>query len=309
MQQQDVVIASSGLTVTVSTDGAELQRIVDADGRDLLWDGDPAFWTGRAPILFPIVGGLRDGHYRLDGVHYALPKHGFARHSRFALVEASADGATFRLTDSAETRAAYPFAFGLDVAYWVNGTRLEIVATVHNPGDTPLPVSFGFHPALRWPLPYGGAREAHVLRFDADEPAPVRGVTPDALIAAEALPTPIEGDVLHLRDALFAVDAVILDRPNSRGLWYGVPGQPGVRVDYPDMPELGIWTKPGAGYLCIEPWQGMADPEGFSGDFRDKPGVVLIGPGESRPFGMAILFGAPEASDPGAQESVGSDAL
>jgi len=287
----DIVIASSGLTVSVSPDGAELRRIVDADGRDLLWDGDPAFWTGRAPILFPIVGGLRGGVYRVDGVEYALPKHGFARHSRFAVQDVSATTATFRLTDSADTRAVYPFPFVLDVAFWVSEMRLEIVATVANPGTEVLPVSFGFHPALRWPLPYGGAREAHIVRFDKEEPAPVRSVTPDGLIAAEALPTPVEEDVLRLRDDLFAVDAVILDRLESRGLWYGVPGEPGVRVDFPDMPELGIWTKPGAGYLCIEPWQGMADVEGYAGDFRDKPGVVQIGPGLSRAFGMQMTFG------------------
>jgi galactose mutarotase-like enzyme len=288
---EDIVIASSGLTVSISPDGAELRGFVDDAGRDLLWDGDPAFWTARAPILFPIVGGLRDGRYRLDGQEHALPKHGFARHSRFAVVQAMAAGATFRLTDSDATRAVYPFAFQLDVAFHVADQRLEIVATVSNPGDRPLPLSFGFHPALRWPLPYGGARGAHIIRFDRDEPAPVRAVTPDALIADAPLRTPVEGDVLHLRDDLFAVDAVILDRPESRGLFYGVPGQPGVRVDYPDMPELGIWTKPGAGYLCIEPWQGMADPEGFAGDFREKPGVVQVAPGESRAFAMQLAFG------------------
>jgi len=288
---QDVVIASSGLTVTVSPDGAELRRIVDGAGRDLLWDGDPAFWTGRAPILFPIVGGLNGGEYRLDGVSYTLPKHGFARHSRFAPVATSGSGVTFRLTDSEVTRAVYPFAFVLDVAFWVEGDRLEIVATVTNPGEVALPLSFGFHPALRWPLPYAGARDAHMVRFDQIEAHPVRGVTPDGLIAQDPLPTPVESDVLALRDELFAVDAIVFDRPESRGLWYGVPGQPGVRVDFPDMPQLGIWTKPGAGYLCIEPWQGHADPEGFAGDFREKPGVVRVMPGESRAFAMQLAFG------------------
>ena len=289
--ETEIVIASSALTVAISPDGAELRSIVDAEGHALLWDGDPAYWTGRAPILFPIVGALNGGTYRLDGREHTLPKHGFARRSRFALVEHGPAGATFRLTESEATRAAYPFAFQLDMAFWVAGSRLEMVATVTNSGDVPLPLSFGFHPALRWPLPYGGAREAHVVQFDRTEAAPVRTVTPDGLIAAAAVPTPVADRVLALRDTLFAVDAVILDRPESRGLWYGVPGRPGVRVDHPDMPELGIWTKPGAGYLCIEPWQGMADPEGFAGDFRDKPGVVQVAPGEARAFAMQMTFG------------------
>ena len=286
-----IVIASSGLTVTISPDGAELQSIVDAAGNDLLWDGVPAFWTGRAPLLFPIVGALNGGAYRLDGRAHAMPKHGFARRSRFAVVERSAAAVTLRLTDTAATRAVYPFPFRLDMTCRVVDDRLEMVATVTNTGDRALPLSFGFHPALRWPLPYGGAREDHVVLFDRAEPAPVRTVTPDGLIAAAAVPTPVAGRVLALRDALFAVDAVILDQPESRGLWYGVPGRPGVRVDHPAMPELGIWTKPGAGYLCIEPWQGMADPEGYAGDFRDKPGVVEVAPGAARAFAMRMLFG------------------
>jgi galactose mutarotase-like enzyme len=289
----DVVIASSGLRVTISPNGAELQRIVDAEGRDLLWDGDPAFWTGRAPILFPIVGALVGGHYRIDGTQHALPRHGFARRSMFDTMETAHDMARFRLSDSDATRAVYPFRFTLDLLYQVMGDRLEIVATVANPGDDALPVSFGFHPALRWPLPYGAARDGHVVRFDAEEPAAVRGVTAEGLIAAEPIATPVDGHVLALHDGLFTADALVFDRLNSRGLWYGALGQPGVRVDFPDMPYLGLWTKPGAGYLCIEPWQGMADPESFADDFRAKPGVVEIAPGESRPFGMAMEFGVP----------------
>ncbi|WP_240500159.1 aldose 1-epimerase family protein [Sphingomonas montana] len=287
----DVVIASSGLVVTISPDGAELQRIVDDAGRDLLWDGDPAFWTGRAPLLFPIVGGLEGGTYRVDGARYALPKHGFARTSRFETMECGADFARFRLTDSDATRAVYPFAFMLDILFTVAGDRLDMVATLTNPGKVVLPASFGFHPALRWPLPYGAGRADHVVRFDRPEPEPVRTVTPAGLIAAEPLSSPVEGNLLVLRDELFAVDAVIFDRLQSRGLWYGSAGGTGVRVDFEDMPDLGIWTKPGAGYLCIEPWQGMADPDGYAGDFREKPGVVEVAPGGSRQFAMRMEFG------------------
>ncbi|GGE80169.1 aldose 1-epimerase family protein [Sphingomonas prati] len=287
----DVVIASSGLTVTVSPDGAELRRIVDDEGRDLLWDGDPKFWTGRAPLLFPIVGAVAGGRYRVDGAEYALEKHGFARRSRFEVVETGADFVLFRLTDSAATRAVYPFAFSLEMRFEVAGHRLAMTATLTNPGEVSLPASFGFHPALRWPLPYGAERGEHVVRFDQLEPEAVRTVTPDGLIAAERFPSPVEGHMLVLRDELFAVDAVIFEDVRSRGLWYGGAGGTGVRVDFADMPDLGIWTKPGAGYLCIEPWQGMADSDGYAGDFRDKPGVVEVAPGAARVFAMQMEFG------------------
>jgi galactose mutarotase-like enzyme len=156
-----------------------------------------------------------------------------------------------------------------------------------------MPVGVGFHPALRWPLPGTGAlsRDHHLIRFDAEEPEPIRAVVAGGLLGPIA-PTPIHGDELHLRDSLFEEDAVVLDRPNSRGLWFGVPEKPGVRVDFAAMPMLGLWTKPGAGYLCIEPWHGHADDEGFSGEFAKKPGVVTLAPGESRDFAMALTFGA-----------------
>lgn len=287
-----VTLASPDLTVTISPRGAELQSVVDAQGRDWLWDGDKRWWGGRAPILFPTVGMLAGGIARFGGREFEMAKHGFARKRTFELSEATDRSATFRLEDDAETRAAYPFAFHLDVTHRLDGAVLETVATVTNTGDAPMPAGFGFHPALRWPLPGtgGNSKTQHLLRFDADEPEPIRGVTPDGLIGPDAS-TPIHGDELALHDSLFDHDALVLDRPNSRGLWFGVPEHPGVRVDFAGLNYLGIWMKPGAGYLCIEPWASHADDEGFHGEFAEKPGVVTLAPGESHDFAMAMTFG------------------
>ena len=167
------------------------------------------------------------------------------------------------------------------------------MAQVTNTGDGAMPVGCGFHPALRWPLPGTGAesRTDHIVRFDADEPEPIRGVVA-AACSGSAHPTPIREDMLALHESLFAVDALVLDRPNSRGLWYGVPGEPGVRVDFAgDAVSRASGAKPGAGYLCIEPWHSHADDEGFTGEFADKPGVVTLAPGESHDFAMALTFG------------------
>ncbi|WP_454883607.1 aldose 1-epimerase family protein [Sphingomonas oryzagri] len=285
-------IASPDLTVTVSPLGAELQSVVDAQGRDWLWDGDRRWWGGRAPILFPTVGMLTDGIARFSGREFTMAKHGFARKRSFTLAGSTDHSATLRLEDDADTRAMYPFPFRLDVTHRLDGPVLETVVTATNTGDEPMPAGFGFHPALRWPLPGTGAtsKTEHLLRFDADEPEPIRGVTEAGLIGALS-PTPIRGDELHLRDSLFEHDALVLDRPNSRGLWFGVPDHPGVRVDFAGMNYLGIWMKPGAGYLCIEPWASHADDEGFHGEFADKPGVVTLAPGESHDFAMAMTFG------------------
>ena len=148
-------IASDALAAEISELGAELRTLTDAQSRDLLWDGDPAFWTGRAPLLFPIVGELAGGAYRLDGRGYPMPKHGFARRSTFVVVAHAHDRITLRLDASDATRTIYPFDFRLDVSYAITGATLTLTAVVSNLGEAALPASFGFHPAFRWPLPYG----------------------------------------------------------------------------------------------------------------------------------------------------------
>jgi len=287
-----LTLASPDLTVSISPLGAELQAIRDARGRDWLWDGDERWWTGRAPILFPTVGALSGGLARFEGREYPMAQHGFARRSAFTPVEQSPHAATFRLEDDAATRQHYPFDFRLDVTHHLDGATLETITRVTNRDERPMPFGLGFHPALRWPLPGTGSasRQHHIVRFDTDEPESVRSVVAGGLLGP-ALPTPVREDTLALHDSLFEKDAVVLDRPNSRGLWYGVPGDPGVRVDFAGLPFLGLWTKPGAGYLCIEPWQGHADDEGFTGEFAEKPGVITLAPGESREIAMAMTFG------------------
>jgi galactose mutarotase-like enzyme len=170
----------------------------------------------------------------------------------------------------------------------VTGPTLAVTATVRNLGATPLPASFGFHPALRWPLPYGGERARHRLQFDRAEPAPIRRITPSGVVRPESFPTPVEGRELLLRDALFTDDAVIFDQLRSDGLRYGAPDGPQLEVRFPDTPYLGVWTKPGAPYICVEPWHGIADPEGYAGDFRHKPGVFEVAPGGEKVMHMTI---------------------
>ncbi|WP_294394036.1 aldose 1-epimerase family protein [uncultured Sphingomonas sp.] len=285
-------IAGDHLAAEINPLGAELVRLQDEQGRDLMWDGNPAIWNGRAPLLFPIVGGLAGGTIRVGDADYPLPRHGFARRMDFTPAEQGTDTALFRLEADAATRMVYPFDFRLDMRFTIAGTTLLCEATLHNPGDAPLPASFGYHPAFLWPLPWGGDRADHRLRFDHAEPASVRRVDADGLLRAESEQTPVTGTDLPLRDALFADDALIFDRITSRKVRYGVAGGRQLEVRFPDMPLLGIWTKPGAGYLCIEPWQGIADPAGYAGQFRDKPGVVEVAAGSAGRFTMEIDIGA-----------------
>ncbi|WP_156840764.1 aldose 1-epimerase family protein [Novosphingobium aquimarinum] len=275
-----VAIGTSDLTARINPLGAELWSLVDAQGREYMTDADPRFWTGHAPVLFPIVGELRGGMYSLDGKEYPLTRHGFARRSHFELVEHRDDLTRFRLTDSAETRAVYPFAFVLELTFRIDGMRLKLEASVRNPGDAPLPFSFGFHPAFAWPLPDGGEKLAHQIVFACDEPLDIWRLDANGLIAHDES-SPIVGDRLSLRPELFEDDAMILDDLRSRHLRYeSQSGAPRIEVAFPDTPYLGIWQKPGAGYICIEPWQGLADDADFTGDFREKRGIVNLPQGE-----------------------------
>jgi galactose mutarotase-like enzyme len=282
-----IEIASTRLTARIDPFGAELQSLTDTRGREHMSSGDPAFWMGRAPLLFPIIGRLNDDTLRVDSKSHTLEKHGFARCSRFEIVSHDVGSATFRLSDSAATRAMYPFQFELEAHFALTELTMAMTMTVNNPGDTALPASFGYHPAFAWPLP-GSVRAAHEIIFECDEPEPLRRITPEGLIGRDSKRSPVTGNRFTLTDNLFANDALVWTDLNSRRLTYGVADGAHLDIGFPDTQHLGIWTKPGAAFICIEPWAGHADPEDYAGEFRDKPGVIEIAPGASRCFRMDV---------------------
>lgn len=291
MTDTPIRIASDALSAAIHPLGAELTALRDARGRDLMTDADPRWWTGHAPLLFPFVGRSRGDVYRLDGQEYPMPQHGFARRSLFALIEQSDDSVLFRLEADADSRAAYPFDFRLDMGFAVEGATLRMTATVTNRGEAAMPFSFGYHPAFAWPLPYGGSVADHRIVFAQPEPAPIRMVGAEpGLIARKSAPTPVDGDTLTPTHAMFDGDALIWDNLVSRSLTWGVPGQPRLKIAFPDTPWLGLWQKPGAHYLCVEPWAGMADLEGFDGDVWAKQGIMALLPGDARSFRMDVTL-------------------
>jgi len=282
-----IQISTGDLTAAINPLGAELTSLRDAQDRELMTDADPAFWTGHAPILFPIVGRLNGDVLRLDGRTYPMQQHGFARRQRFEVVARDDASVRFRLAANDATRACYPFDFVLEVTFTLRQATLAIDVTIANRGTAPMPASIGFHPAFAWPLPYGEPRAGHRIVFGADEPGAIVELQ-DGLFAASRRPSPLDARTLHLTDALFADDALIWDPVESSSVTYGADAGPRLRVDFPDTPYLGIWTKPGAAFVCIEPWHGHADPAGFAGDFRDKPGVFDIAPDGTWRCGIAV---------------------
>lgn len=283
-----VSLSSAELHVEVDPAGAQLFSVRDSLGRDLLWNGNESVWAGRAPLLFPIVGSLVGGRYRLGTKTYPLPRHGFARHAKFAVRESAAASATFHLASDPETLAVYPFHFDLRVRFEVRNADLSITASIANLGDEPMPASFGYHPGFRWPLPYGRAREAHFINFANDEPGALRRLDGSGLLTPQRHPSPIVHRRLALCDELFQHDALIFDELRSQVVTYGADDGPHIRVHTRGAPYLGVWSKPSAHFVCIEPWHGIADPVEFTGEFMTKPGVFMIACGETVDIPMQI---------------------
>jgi galactose mutarotase-like enzyme len=297
-EQNDWISLQSGeLSAAINPLGAQLSVLRDSSGRDLLWNGDPAVWAGRAPILFPTIGELAGGAFRLGANTYPLPRHGFARNKPFQVVAATAAQAsqpaqaTFRLSADESTLKVYPFQFQLDVSFVLQGATLAVTSSVRNLGHSPLTASVGYHPGFRWPLPYGQPRAGHFIEFEHDEGPTIRRLDSHGLLAPERHTTPLRGRRLYLDDSLFKDDVVIFEGLHSRSVTYGADTGPRLRVGFPDATYLGIWTKPAAApFICIEPWRGVADAAGFTGDFTDKLGAFSVAPGAVQELNMHLTL-------------------
>jgi len=272
-------IASDELAVAVRTAGAELCRIRTRQGLNLLWGGDAAVWARQAPTLFPVVGALKGDTLRHKGRAHSMPRHGFARDREWTLKRLCAHLVTLRLRDDEGTRAMYPFPFDLQATFRVDGAALRVQYDLHNPGDAPLLAGLGAHPAFRWPLMPDAPRDLHRIRFEKPESALLPVLDPRGLLGAGNMPSPLTHRELRLSDAVFTEDALIFNPVESRWVRYSGPGTPVVEVGWEGFPQLGIWSKPGAGFVCIEPWRGYASPASFDGEFAEKPGIFQVAPG------------------------------
>lgn len=277
-------LTSGQCRATIATHGAELTSLVDlASGREYLWQADPAYWGRHAPLLFPIVGKLPDDTYLHQGRAYKLPQHGFARDHEFQLIQQQADSLTFQLMHGAETLAVYPFEFDLRVRYTLRGRTLTVGWQVRNPAaGQALLFSIGAHPAFNCPL--GPGEQFADYAFHFDHPVTLRRqLLRGGLRSGETAPVLDQQAVLPLSYERFADDALVfghfdftrlaLRRTDGTG--------PFVRLRFDGFPYLGLWTKgPGAPFVCIEPWQGVASPVGPPQELSEKEGILTLEPGQ-----------------------------
>lgn len=287
----EITLKSGGNTAMVRTTGGELTSFRDGVGTEYIWTGDPAYWPGQNPILFPIVGSLKNGKVEIKGRPYEMGRHGFARRSGFTVVEQGEDFAVLELRENEQTLAQYPYPFRLRVTHRVTGNGFSTAFQVVNTGDGPMPFCIGAHTGINCPLYPGEQFEDYELVFDEPEQAASLLLTGDGLIAPGQEKLLDHSSVLPLSYGLFGrLPTVIFDALRSQGvaLRHKTTGQ-GVHMDFPGWPMIAFWTAgEGAPYLCLEPWYGCAALEDETGSFEDKPHCVTLEPDESAGFQYTV---------------------
>lgn len=286
-----MTLSRGALEAEVQTRGGELVSL-RREGTEYIWGGDPSFWSGQNPILFPIVGSLKDGRVDIGGETFEMARHGFARHAEFTPVDRGGGFAVLELRQSPETLAHYPFPFTLRVEHRLEEEGFSTAFTVENTGGAPMPFCIGAHTAFCCPLAAGERFEDYCLEFERPEDASTLLLTPEGLLRDGASEPMLHGGVLPLDYEVFRrLDTVIFQNLQSRSvsLVHRNTGR-GVRMDFSQFPMVAFWTKPGAPFLCLEPWQGCAAFEGETGQFRDKPWVLTLAPGERRTLACTVTL-------------------
>lgn len=280
---QIITISNDVLTVDISTFGAEMHSVREADGTERLWQGDPKYWANRAPIMFPVCGGLREDAYYLDGTRYEMPKHGYARTVEWALERAEKDCAVFLLT---EQRPGFPFRYEFRAAYRLDGASLAITYSVKNLDDRTFWFSVGSHEA--WATP--GGLEAYTVEFAQPETLAVSELVGN-LIKREPVIMAEDAKELALKTEYFSVDALVFPSLKSRSVTLkSSVSAKRIRVDYEGMDVLMLWTKPGADYICIEPWCNAPDYVDADMQIAHKPGMIRLQPGEAAERTHTVTF-------------------
>ncbi|WP_026953956.1 aldose 1-epimerase family protein [Algoriphagus vanfongensis] len=287
-------IESDSLQVQIKQQGMELSSILSKETHtEYLWQGDPQIWSGQAPVLFPIIGALKGGTYSFKGQEYSLPKHGFVRTSDQAkVIRQEQNLIVFRLESNEDTKAIYPFDFVFDLSFELIGKKLRVSHRIENTGNEEMFYSLGGHPAFNCPIGNGGKLEDYSIEFPELENDHTWNIMPGGLIGGMGDKVLNDSQTIQLTDHIFDGDALVFKHLKSRevSLHHQTRG-PLVSLEFNDFDYLGIWAKPGAPYVCLEPWLGIGDAEDHSGLFTDKDGIRALKAGqvEEKSFSVEIL--------------------
>ena len=277
------ILKNEQLQLAVSPMGAELQSIKDSNGKEYLWQADERFWPRHSPILFPIVCGLWNKRYRIDGFEYTMERHGFARDMEFKLIGRTDNKVTFALESTTATRRLYPYDFMLSVSYRLDGNRIHVIWHVHNTDNNEIHFQIGGHPAFNLPDVGEGEPMHGCLKFDNEGHLERLIGNVGGCIVPGRFDLPTEKGFWTFDEASFREDAVILDRCQVKQVQLlDKARRPVVTVDMKTH-AVGIWSPYGknAPFVCIEPWFGVHDSVEYQGDFRKKYLMNHLQPGAS----------------------------
>jgi galactose mutarotase-like enzyme len=278
-----VTLENDHLKVEVKTKGAELDSLYSKETKlEYLWSGDAKFWNKKSPLLFPIVGTLKQNTYFYNNKPYVLTRHGFARDMEFSVTSQAGNTATFTLTSGETTLHNFPFPFQLDVIYLLELTTLHVKYKVTNSGNDNMYFSIGAHPAFRVPLEKKLDYHDYYFEFEQTEDAYRWLISNQGLIEPVTVPFLINTNILPITKDLFRNDALVFKYLNSHKVKLkSNRSKHGVEVSYPGFPFLGLWAAPGADFVCIEPWCGIADSSTSKQEFINKEGINLLTPSQT----------------------------
>lgn len=278
-----IILENDQLRVQVKNKGAELDSLYSKEtGLEYLWSGDAKIWNKKSPILFPIVGTLKQNTYFYNNKPYTLTRHGFARDMEFIITAQSATTATLTLESDESTLVHFPFAFRLDVIYTLEGSSLNVTYKVTNPGSDNMYFSVGGHPAFKVPVDQHVDYHDYYFEFEQTEDAYRWMISREGLIEPNTVPFLINSNVLHISKELFRDDALVFKYMNSHKVKLKSDrSEHGVEMSYPGFPFLGLWAAPNADFVCIEPWCGIADSTTSNQQFINKEGVNLLTPSQT----------------------------
>jgi len=272
-------IKNDFLEISVLKTGAELCSIKSvASGKEYMWDANPDIWGSYAPLLFPIIGSLKEGGYTYQGKHYLLPKHGIVRHNKnVELIGQTPNSLTFRLKYSNTTLIMYPFMFEFITKYILDKNKLIVAHEVINHDEESMLFSLGGHPGFKCPVNDGEKYDDYYLEFEKNEDAPTWVLHSDGLVSDEARDVFNKSNIIKLHHHLFDDDALIFKNLKSSSVSLKSKKSDQVlTVNYKGFPYLGIWAKPNADYVCIEPWMGIADKWNTDGKLETKEGIMSL---------------------------------
>lgn len=286
-------IGNDRITIQVDSMGAELKSLKKiATGTEYMWNADPQYWKRTSPVLFPLVGGLQDGAYRLGGREYPMGQHGFARDMEFKLKSQSATEVWFTLESDETTLAKYPYPFILELGYELEDQTVIVKWRVKNPAKESMYFSIGGHPAFLCPIAEGTRQTDYSLMFDAKEQVLSSGLE-NGLIGEKKVTYKLKNGILPITEHLFDDDALVIEHDQAHSVALLRPdGEAYLTVTF-DAPLFGIWSPPkkNAPFICIEPWYGRCDRAGYAGEWQEREWMQVLNAGETFAADYRVTIG------------------